>query len=64
MSNFLIQCEELQTVNELEKHGEVFYKSTIMKIVGLKTDTDKSQLMRIKGVISVEKDRRGRNHAV
>ena len=55
--DYLIDFNNKCSLNELEKQGEIKYKSNIMSIVVLSSNKSISEIQNIRGVVSVREER-------
>lgn len=60
MIKYFIKFDDESTLNVISQHGEITYRSPILNLIGIKTDTSKEELLNIEGVLSVNKERTGR----
>ena len=60
MIKYFIKFDDESALKEVSGHGEITYRSPILNLIGIKTDTPKEELLKIQGVLSVNKERTGK----
>ena len=54
MKNYIVTYNDELVINELERFGEIYYDSVVMKMIWIKTKSDMTTLRSVEGVVKVE----------